>query len=135
MGQRALLSGNRNEGYRPPRPPAGIKIKNGNPSYTAAQSSVKAYQYVTPESLQRDVPFLQRFIPASIVESLEVLNLDVNDVDHYIFGQQFAGLTMSWIHNLGIDGARVFDTLKHEHHQYPNCVLLLLRRYKLASGL
>lgn len=91
---------------------AGIKIKNGNPSHTATQSSVKAYQYVAPESLHRDVPFLQRFIPASIVESLEVLGLEVNNVDHYIFGQQFAGLTMSWIQNLGIDGARVFDTLK-----------------------
>lgn len=91
---------------------AGIKIKAGNPSYSSKQNSVKAYQYVEPISLQRDVPFLQRYIPASIQESLEVINLDKDKVDHFIFGQQFAGLTYSWIQNLGIDGARVFETLK-----------------------
>lgn len=91
---------------------AGIKIKSGNPSYSSVQSSVKPYQYVEPVSLQRDVPFLQRYIPASIQESLEVLKLDKDQIDHYIFGQQFAGLTQSWIQNLGIDGAKVFETLK-----------------------
>lgn len=91
---------------------AGIKIKTGNSSYTSVENTVKPFQYVDPASLQRDVPMLQRYIPASIVESLEALNLDVNNINHYIFGQQFAGLTMSWIENLGIDGARVFDTLK-----------------------
>lgn len=90
---------------------AGIMIKKGNPSYASTQSSVKAYQYVTPESLQRDVPFLQRFIPASIVESLNVIGREATSIDHYIFGQQFVGLTKSWVENLGIDGSRVFETL------------------------
>ncbi len=91
---------------------AGIKIKSGNSSYTSVVNTVKPFQYVDPASLQRDVPMLQRYIPASIIESLEVLNLNVKSINHYIFGQQFAGLTMSWVENLGIDGARVFETLE-----------------------
>lgn len=91
---------------------AGIKIKVGNPSYSSVQSSVKPYQFVEPESLVRDAPFLQRYIPASIQESLEALGLGVNNMDRFIFGQQFAALTMGWVHHLGIAPEKVFDTLK-----------------------
>jgi 3-oxoacyl-[acyl-carrier-protein] synthase-3 len=91
---------------------AGIKFTGGNGCFTHYDYQVKPYCLVEPESFARDIPFLEHYIPASVEKSLEALNMEPNDMDHYVLGQQFSALEVAWAKNLNVPIEKFHNTLE-----------------------
>jgi len=91
---------------------AGIQIRSGFKGGDKPKFSIDPFLTVEPISLQRDVPFLERYIPESLKCCFSKLEISSNDVDKFIFGQQFAALTNAWMHNLESSIDKNFDTLE-----------------------
>jgi 3-oxoacyl-[acyl-carrier-protein] synthase III len=92
---------------------AGIKITGGLGTYNSDKWEIKPYLYIVPGSFARDIPYLEHYIPYSIGENLKILLKTPDDVDCYIFGQQYYGLNVTWSKNIGVDYSKVYDTLKN----------------------
>lgn len=90
---------------------AGIRISGGFPNYGTKEWDIRPYLYIAPNSFERDIPALQEYIPHSIKESLAVLSKSTQEVDCYIFGQQFYALNVTWAHKLSVDYSKVHDTI------------------------
>lgn len=91
---------------------AGIKFTGGNGCITHYQYQVKPYCMVEPESFARDIPFLEKYIPASLEKSLDVIDKKTSDIDHYIIGQQFLALENAWSNNLDVPREKFHNTLE-----------------------
>jgi len=89
---------------------AGVRITGGFPNYDSNEWDIRPYLYIAPGSFERDIPALQEYIPYSIKKSLEVLDIEPNDVDCYIFGQQFFALNVTWANKIGVDYSKIHDT-------------------------
>ncbi len=90
---------------------AGVKVTGGFGNPYNQDWLIKPYLYVAPDSFERDIPALEQYIPHSIKESLNVISKTPQDVDCFIFGQQFYGLNVIWSNNLGVDYSKVHDTI------------------------
>lgn len=90
---------------------AGVKITGGFGKIHNQDWEIKPYLYVAPDSFERDIPALEKYIPHSIKESLKLISKSTQDVDCYIFGQQFFGLNVIWSKNLEVDYSKVHDTI------------------------
>ena len=90
---------------------AGVRVNGGLGNYNTKQWEIKPYLYVAPGSFARDIPALEQYIPFSVKESLKAINKTPQDVDCFVFGQQFYALDLKWSENLGIDYSKVHDTI------------------------
>lgn len=89
---------------------AGVKV-HGGIQFNNNEWKINPYLYVMPGSFERDIPALEKYIPHSIKESLKVLPMTTQDVDCYVFGQQFFGLNVIWSRELEVDYTKVHDTI------------------------
>jgi len=90
---------------------AGIRISGGFPNYSNNEWDIRPYLYIAPNSFARDIPSLEKYIPYSVMESLKVLSKTTQEVDCYIFGQQFYALNVIWSKNLEVDYSKVYDSI------------------------
>lgn len=90
---------------------ASVKISGAYGSYGDNDFVVRPYIYIEPESFPRDVPWLEKYIPYSIEQSLSAAELAIQDVNLFVFGQQYLHLNKTWSYNLGISYDKVHDTL------------------------
>lgn len=93
---------------------ARVKIMGAYGNYNDLSYDVRPYVSVDPESMQRDLPLVEQCVPYSVKQSLIAADLDVNDVNLFIFGQQYKKVNETWAYNLGVDYNKVHDTL----HKY-----------------
>lgn len=92
---------------------AGLRIDRGY-SIKSNDFEIGPFMRVEPNSLQVDVPKLEKYLPFTINKTLKTLNLDENKIDLFIFGQQFKELNETWARNLDISYKKVHDTIsKH----------------------
>lgn len=90
---------------------ARVQISGGYGNYNNSIFEVRPFVAVAPESLQRDLPGVEKYIPYSVEQSLKAAGLTAQDVDMFIFGQQFLALCKTWAFNLGIEFDKVYETL------------------------
>ncbi|HEX3008088.1 MAG TPA: 3-oxoacyl-[acyl-carrier-protein] synthase III C-terminal domain-containing protein, partial [Bacteroidales bacterium] len=90
---------------------AGVRVTGGYGDYASNKWEVKPYLYIQPNSFERDIPYLEHYIPFSVKESLKVISKETKDVDCYIFGQQFYALNVTWANNLQVNYSKVHDTI------------------------
>ncbi|HLP48327.1 MAG TPA: 3-oxoacyl-ACP synthase III family protein [Candidatus Kapabacteria bacterium] len=90
---------------------ARIQISGGYGNYDNSLFDVRPFVAVAPESLQRDLPFVEKYIPYSIEQSLNAAGLVAQDINLFILGQQFLGLNKTWAYNLGVGYEKIHDTL------------------------
>jgi 3-oxoacyl-[acyl-carrier-protein] synthase-3 len=90
---------------------AGIRVTGGFPNPSTNEFDIRPYLYIAPGSFERDIPALQEYIPYSIKESLRAISKSTQEVDCYIFGQQFYALNVTWANKLGVDYSKVHDTI------------------------
>lgn len=90
---------------------AGVRVSGGFPEYNTKEWDLRPYLYIAPNSFERDIPALQEYIPHSIKKSLKVIDQKTEDVDCYIFGQQFYALNVTWSKKLDVDYSKVYDTI------------------------
>lgn len=92
---------------------AGLRIDRGY-SIKSNDFEVGPFMRVEPNSLKVDVPKLEKYLPFTINKTLNTLNLVENEIDLFIFGQQFKELNEIWAKNLDISYEKVHDTIsKH----------------------
>jgi 3-oxoacyl-[acyl-carrier-protein] synthase-3 len=91
---------------------AGISIRSGNGNIAYDNKQIKAFLSIEPNSFQRDVPNLKKYIACSLEQTLQAVNMEAEKVDCYVFGQQFLALDKAWPENLGISYNKVHDTLE-----------------------
>ena len=72
----------------------------------------KAFFNIAPDSFQRDLPYVKKFLPFSVKKTLEALNLDADEVDQYILAQKFDWLNREWAKYIGVGYSKVHDTLE-----------------------
>ena len=89
---------------------AGVKV-HGGVQFNSNEWIINPYLYVMPGSFERDIPALEKYIPHSIKESLKMLPMTTQEVDCYVFGQQFFGLNVIWSRELEVDYNKVHDTI------------------------
>lgn len=90
---------------------AGVRISGGFPYYNSNKWEIRPYLYVASNSFERDIPALEKYIPHSIKKSLVILDKNTQDVNYYIFGQQFYALNTTWAKELNVDYSKVYDTI------------------------
>ncbi|MCF8362403.1 MAG: hypothetical protein K9G70_07245 [Prolixibacteraceae bacterium] len=90
---------------------AGVRVSGGFPQYDSDEWDIRPYLYIAPNSFERDIPALQEYIPHSVKKSLNVIDKNTNEVDRYIFGQQFYALNVTWSQKLDVDYSKVYDTI------------------------
>jgi 3-oxoacyl-[acyl-carrier-protein] synthase-3 len=90
---------------------AGVRIDGGYPDYNNNKWEIRPYLYVAPDSFARDIPALETYIPFSVKESLNALSSSPQEVDCFIFGQQFFALNVTWANKLEVDYSKVHDTI------------------------
>jgi 3-oxoacyl-[acyl-carrier-protein] synthase-3 len=90
---------------------AGVRVSGGFSNYATRDWKIKPYLYIAPNSFERDIPALEHYIPFSVKESLKILSKSTDDVDCYVFGQQFYALNVTWAKNLNVDYKKVHDTI------------------------
>jgi 3-oxoacyl-[acyl-carrier-protein] synthase-3 len=90
---------------------AGVRVAGGFPNPSTNDWAIRPYLYIAPGSFERDIPALQEYIPYSIKECLKTLSMDAQEVDFYVFGQQFYALNVIWANKLSVDYAKVHDTI------------------------
>lgn len=90
---------------------AGVKISGGFPYYNSNKYEIRPYLYVAENSFERDIPSLEKYIPHSVTKSLKAINKNSQEVDCFIFGQQFYALNVTWSKELNVDYSKVYDTI------------------------
>ena len=90
---------------------AGIRVSGGFGNYSNNEWDIRPYLYIAPNSFARDIPALEKYIPYSIKESLKIISKPAQEVDCFIFGQQFYALNVIWSNNLEVDYSKVHDTI------------------------
>lgn len=90
---------------------ARIKFTGAYGNYDNSIYEVRPFVAVHPASLQRDLPDVEKYIPYSIEQSLKAAGLTSKDVDLFVLGQQFLGLSKTWAYNLGVKYDKMHDTL------------------------
>ncbi|HNW50626.1 MAG TPA: 3-oxoacyl-[acyl-carrier-protein] synthase III C-terminal domain-containing protein [Prolixibacteraceae bacterium] len=90
---------------------AGVRVSGGFPNYSNKEWDIRPYLYVAPGSFERDIPALEVYIPFSVKESLQILSKSPDEVDCYVFGQQFYALNVIWANKVGVDYTKVHDTI------------------------
>jgi 3-oxoacyl-[acyl-carrier-protein] synthase-3 len=117
---------------------AGVKVFGAYGNFDNPHFEIRPYVSVEPESFERDVPFLENYIPYSIEQSLATAGLTALDVDLFVFGQQYKALNMTWAEKLGIPYDRVHDTIeKHACFKNPNIPVIThdaIQAGKLKKG-
>jgi 3-oxoacyl-[acyl-carrier-protein] synthase-3 len=112
---------------------ASIKMTGGYGNYDNKVYELRPFVHVEPESFRRDLPFLEKYIPYSIEQSLAAAGLTAPDIDLFIFGQQFLALNKIWATNLGVSYDKVHDTLaKHACLKNPNIPVIIHDAIKLG---
>jgi 3-oxoacyl-[acyl-carrier-protein] synthase-3 len=91
---------------------ARVRISGGLGNFDNNFYEVRPYVDVEPESISRDLPFVENYIPYSVEQSLNAAELKSDDVNWYIFGQQFKALNKTWAYNLGVAYSKVHDTIE-----------------------
>lgn len=92
---------------------AGLRIDRGY-SIKTNSFQIGPFMRVEPNSLQVDVPKLEKYLPFTINETLKTLSLNEDKINIFIFGQQYKELNETWAKNLGIPYEKVHDTIsKH----------------------
>lgn len=92
---------------------AGVKIMQGYASPFDKHLSTKAFFTIAPNSFERDLPYVENFIPFSVSQILQNLNLKADNINKYFFAQKFIQLNKKWAENIGIEYSKVHDTLHH----------------------
>jgi 3-oxoacyl-[acyl-carrier-protein] synthase III len=90
---------------------ASLKMSGALGNYNNKHFELRPFVYVEPISFPRDIPFLEKYVPYSIEQSLTAAGMTVKDVNLFIFGQQFLDLNKKWAYNLGVSYEKVHDTL------------------------
>lgn len=90
---------------------ASMRLSGGYGNYNDSHYVIRPYVYIEPESFPRDIPFLEKYVPYSIEQSLNAAGLSAGDVNLFVFGQQFLSLNKTWSLNLGVSYDKVHDTL------------------------
>lgn len=90
---------------------ARIKMTGAKGNFGNSHFEVRPFVYVEPESFPRDVPFLEKYVPYSVEQSLKAAGLTAEDVNLFVFGQQYLALNKKWAFNLGVPYEKVHDTL------------------------
>jgi len=90
---------------------AEVKVDTKKAGPWDTDPSLKAYFTISPNSFARDLPYVENFLPYSMHQSLGVLRLQPDEVDHYIFAQKFEWLNRRWATNTGVDYAKVHETI------------------------
>jgi 3-oxoacyl-[acyl-carrier-protein] synthase-3 len=90
---------------------AGVRVTGGLGNFRNNDWLVRPYLYIAPNSFERDIPYLEHYIPFSVKQSLSVIGKNTGEVDCYIFGQQFYALNVIWANNLDTDYSKVHDTI------------------------
>ncbi len=91
---------------------AEVKVESNIASPFAKTPSLKAFFTIAPNSFQRDLPFVENFLPTSLNECMKALDLKNDNIARYIFAQKFAWLNRRWAKNLNINYDQVHDTLE-----------------------
>lgn len=95
-----------------PEVAAGVGIQTALAGPADQVPSQKAFFNIAPNSFQRDLPYVTQFLPYSVKSILNTLELNVEDVDHYIFAQKFDWLNRQWANNIGVDYSKIHQTLE-----------------------
>jgi 3-oxoacyl-[acyl-carrier-protein] synthase-3 len=90
---------------------ARVQVSGGYGNYDNSHYEVRTFVAVHPMSLQRDLPMVEKYIPYSIEQSLKAAGITAQDVNLFIFGQQYLGVNQTWAYNLGVKYEKVHDTL------------------------
>ena len=80
-------------------------------SLISEQYEIKPIMRIEPNSLEVDVPKLEKYLPFTVNMTLNKINLTTQDINLFIFGQQYLELNRTWANNLDIDYQLVHDTL------------------------
>ncbi|AQS58076.1 3-oxoacyl-ACP synthase III family protein [Desulforamulus ferrireducens] len=89
---------------------ATLRIDRGY-SLLSQQYEIKPFMRIEPNSLEVDVPKLEKYLPFTVNMTLDKLNLTARDINLSIFGQQYLELNRTWANNLGINYELVHDTI------------------------
>ncbi len=121
-----------------PEVAAGVGIQTALAGPADEIPSQKAFFNIAPNSFQRDLPYVKRFLPFSVKQSLKALELKPEDVAHYILAQKFDWLNRQWADYIRIDYSKVHQTLeKHaciETASIPVITDDAMRNGKLKKG-
>jgi 3-oxoacyl-[acyl-carrier-protein] synthase-3 len=90
---------------------AGVRISGNYGDYDSKLYEVRPFITVEPEAFPRDIPFLEKYVPYSVEQSMKAAGIIAQDVNLFVLGQQYLALNKIWAYNLGIPYDRVHDTL------------------------
>ena len=90
---------------------SGVKISGAYGNYNNNEYEIRPFVYIEPDSFPRDVPWVEKYVPYSIEQSLNAAGLTPKDVNLYVLSQQYLHLNKTWSYNLGISYDKVHDTL------------------------
>lgn len=90
---------------------ADIKMSGALGNHDNKHYAIRPFVHVEPISFPRDIPYLEKYVPYSVEQSLTAAGMTAQDVDIFIFGQQFLSLNKKWAYNLGVSYEKVHDTL------------------------
>lgn len=117
---------------------AGVKMSGAKGNYDDNHYELRPFVYVEPTSFPRDIPFLEKYIPYSVEQSLQAAGLTAQDVNQFIFGQQYLALSKIWAYNLGVPYDKVHDTLSWtaclKNPNIPVVTYDALKKGKLKKG-
>lgn len=90
---------------------AEVRVESAVAAPFDTEESLRAFFTIAPNSFQRDFPFVENFVPYSVHQCLNALNIQPEIVDHYIFAQKIDWINRRWAANVGIDYAKVHETI------------------------
>ncbi len=90
---------------------ASIKMSGAKGNYNDSHYELRPFVYVESTSFPRDIPWLEKYVPYSVEQSLNAAGMNTEEVNLFIFGQQYLKLSKIWAYNLGISYDKVHDTL------------------------
>ncbi len=115
-----------------------VKIMGGKGSLFDESYSIKPFFTVGQGSFEKHKVRTEQYIPNSVIKVLNALGKEKEDIDLYVFGQKFKGLSQAWANNIGIDYAKVHDTLSStacvETASLPIIIADAIRQGKLKRG-
>ena len=95
-------------------PEIAAEVKLGEAIAGPADSdmSQKAFFTIAPNSFQRDLPYVEHFLPFSVHQTLQACNVKPEEVNSYVLAQKFDWLNRRWANNIGVDYSKVHETLE-----------------------
>lgn len=88
-----------------------VKVMGGKGSLFDDSYSIKPFFTVGQGSFEKHRLRTEQYIPNSVKQVLKHLDKSKDEIDLYIFGQKFRGLSEAWAKNIGIDYSQVHDTI------------------------